>query len=137
MFQAFEARYRMPAVKPAEYGDVTMPSDYCTPSVFQMEYNYGNSFFSFDVGSAHIVFLNPYTTSDPSSAQYNWLVNDLKSVDRAVTPWVISVMHCPWYNSNTAHYGEWQTVTMRQYLEPVFYEYHVNMVFAGVLLILL
>ena len=131
MFQAFEARYRMPAVKPAEYGDVTVPSDYCTPSVFQMEYNYGNSFFSFDMGSVHVIFLNPYTTSDPSSAQYNWLLSDLKAVDRSVTPWVISVMHCPWYNSNEAHYGEWQTVTMRQYMEPVLYENHVNMVFAG------
>ena len=131
MFQAFEARYRMPAVKPAEYGDVTVDSTFCTPSVFQMEYNYGNSFFSFDMGSVHVIFLNPYTTSDPSSAQYQWLLSDLKAVDRSITPWVISVMHCPWYNSNQAHYGEWQTVTMREYMEEVLYENKVNMVFAG------
>ena len=131
MFKAFEARYRMPAIKPAEYGEVTVNSDFCTPSVFQMEYNYGNSFYSFDMGSVHVVFLNPYTTTDPSSAQYNWLVSDLKSVDRSITPWVVSVMHCPWYNSNTAHYGEWQTVTMRENMESIFYEYHVNLVFSG------
>jgi len=131
MFQAFEARYRMPAIKPAEYGDVILDSDFCTPSVFQMEYNYGNSFYSFEVGSSHIIFLNPYTTTDPSSEQYKFLVNDFKTINRSITPWVIIVMHCPFYNSNTAHYGEWQTVTMREYMEPLFYENHVNIIFSG------
>lgn len=108
MFLAFEQRYRMPAVKPAEFGAVTIPAGidstgnpYCASSVFQAEYNYGNSFYSFDVASAHVVFLNPYSTTNETSVQYRWLEHDLQSVDRAVTPWVVAVMHCPWYSSNT------------------------------------
>ena len=112
-YLAFEERYKMPAVKPAEFGSVTIPADhdssgklYCCPSVFQSEYNYGNSFYSFEVASAHVIYLNPYSLTNSSSVQYQWLVTDLASVDRDVTPWVIVVMHCPWYNSNTAHYGK-------------------------------
>jgi hypothetical protein len=135
---AFEHRFKMPAVKPAEFGAVIHPAYYsdnhtpiCTPSVYQREYNYGNSFYSFEVASVHVVFLNPYTSTSATSAQYKWLLDDLSSVDREVTPWLVVVMHCPWYNSNMAHYEEWQTVTMRDAMENLFYEHHVNVVIAG------
>jgi Calcineurin-like phosphoesterase len=139
MFTAFEARYKMPVVKPAEYGRVTYPADistpdspmYCGASVAQMEYNYGNSFFSFDTGMVHLIFLNPYSPSNVTSPQYQFLVSDLQKVNRKVTPWVIVVMHSPWYNSNRVHYLEWQTVDMRQNLEDIFYQYKVNVVFSG------
>lgn len=158
-FLAFEQRYKMPAIKEAEFGDITIAADhdskgnlYCCPSVFQREYNYGNSFYSFEVASAHVIYLNPYSITNSSSVQYQWLVSDLAKVDRDVTPWVIVVMHCPWYNSNSAHYGmcclvfhcvhlltvycgcmigEKQAVLMRDSMEQLFYENHVNIVFAG------
>ena len=41
------------------------------------------------------------------------------------------MMHCPWYNSNTAHYIEFQIVDMRDSMESLFYKYKVNVVFAG------
>lgn len=138
IYLAFEERYKMPAIKPAEYGAITIPpgidsngNPYCCSSVFQSEYNYGNSFYSFDTGSAHVIYLNPYSTTDENSVQYQWLLKDLASVDRSVTPWVIVVMHCPWYNSNTAHSGEKQANLMRDSMEPVFYKNHVNIVFTG------
>lgn len=131
-FTAFEHRYRMPAIKPPEFGAVTIPAPKaCTPSVFQQEYNWGNSFYSFETAGAHIIFLNPYSTTNEGSVQHQWLISDLESVDRNITPWVIVVMHCPWYNSNTAHYNEQQTVLMRNAMEGVFYKYHVNIVFTG------
>ncbi|RYG60608.1 hypothetical protein EON64_19170 [archaeon] len=137
-FLAFEERYKMPAIKPAEIGKITIPPGtdssghpYCASSVFQQDYNYGNSFYSFEAGSAHVIFLNPYSTTDASSVQYNWLVQDLQGVNREVTPWVIVVMHCPWYNSNQAHYGELQAVLMRESMEEVFYKNRVNIVFTG------
>ncbi len=138
-YLAFESRYRMPWVKPVEYGQITIGSTinpvtgmyYCTPSTFQSEYNYGNSFFSFEVGLAHVVFLNPYTTTDINSSQYKWLISDLESINRIKTPWLIVVSHCPWYNSNKAHQNETQTLRMRETFEPIFYKYGVNIVFTG------
>jgi hypothetical protein len=139
LFTAFESRYRMPHIREAVFGEIIVKSTinprtgmpYCTPSIFQMEYNYGNSFFSFDTGIAHIIYLNPYTNSSPTSHQYNWLQNDLKSVNRTITPWLIIVMHCPWYSSNINHYADLQTIQMRESMEDLFYKYNVNIVFNG------
>lgn len=138
MFLAFEERYKMPAIQPAEIGAITIPpgidssgNPYCASSVFQAEYNYGNSFYSFDVGSAHVIFLNPYSVTNETSVQYQWLIKDLASVNRLITPWIIAVMHCPWYNSNVAHYNEEQAILMRNAMEPVLFKYHVNLVFGG------
>lgn len=139
-YLSFEARYNMPQIKVAEFGPITIPPKYhdddqhlpyCCSSVFQSIYNYGNSFYSFETASAHIVFLNPYSTTDHDSEQYKWLISDLKTVDRTITPWIIVVMHCPWYSSNIDHYGEQQTVLMRDYMEDLFYEYHVNIALMG------
>ena len=60
-----------------------------------------------------------------------WLVEDLGRVDRGTTPWVVVMMHGPWYNSNKAHHEEWQTVDMKANMETLLYENGVNMVFSG------
>lgn len=137
-FLAFEERYKMPQIRPAELGNVTIPPatnqegmPYCASSTFQMEYNYGNSFYSFDVASSHVIFVNPYSVSDENSVQYKWVESDLKSVDRKITPWVIIVMHCPWYNSNSAHQAEKQAELMKASMEPLFKKHKVNIVIAG------
>jgi hypothetical protein len=139
LFTAFEYRYRMPYFKPAEFGDVIIKSavnpktgmPYCTPSIFQTEYNFGNSFFSFESGLAHIIYLNPYTNTLPRSQQFDWLHNDFNLINREKTPWVIIVMHCPWYSSNINHYSDQQTIQMRNSMEDLFYKYKVNIVFNG------
>lgn len=138
-FLAFEQRYKMPAVKPVDLGPVLYRDGavdnhglpYCTPSVFLMEYNYGNSFYSFEFGMVHVINLNPYSNCNSTSAQYLWLVEDLSKVDRRITPWIIVMMHGPWYNSNAAHQNEYQTVLMKSSMEALFYKYRVNVVFAG------
>ena len=140
LYLAFEERYKMPAVKPAEYGEITISAKkkddgtpYCCSSVFQSEYNYGNSFYSFESGLAHIIYLNPYSTTDENSGQYKWLVQDLSEVSqrREKTPWIIVVMHCPWYSSNKAHYEEEQTVLMRNSMEKLLHKNRVNLVING------
>lgn len=138
MFLAFEERYKMPAVKPVELGEITIPASidssgkpWCASSVFQAEYNYGNSFFSFEAASAHMIYLNPYSTSNETSVQYQWLEQDLKNIDRSVTPWVFVFMHCPWYNSNTGHHDETQTILMQASMEQLLYENNVNFVVTG------
>ena len=114
----------MPYARQAEFGEVIIKSDinpninmpYCTPSIFQSEYNYGNSFYSFSSGLAHFIYLNPYSNTNMTSTQYKWLYNDLIQIDRNVTPWVIVIMHCPWYSSNIKHYDDEQTILMRGYI---------------------
>ena len=141
LYYAFESRYRMQYNNKAEFGDVTIPSainpstkqPYCTPSIFQSVYNYGNSFYSFNAGPAHIIYLNPYAETDINSVQYKWLENDLGSINnmRKQHPWIIVVMHCPWYNSNYKHYADEQTVLMRESMEPLFFKYNINLVISG------
>lgn len=139
LFLAYESRYKMPAIKPAEYGDIIINSSinphtqqyYCTPSIFLAEYDYGNSFYSFEIGLSHIIYLNPYTRSDKDSKQYKWFLDDVSGIDRDKTPWVIVIMHCPWYNSNKAHQVEIQAVLMRENLEVLFFQYRINIVFTG------
>ena len=46
-----------------------------------------------------------------------------------MTPWLIILMHAPWYNSNTAHYMEGEA--MRIEFETWFLKYKVDVVFAG------
>jgi predicted phosphodiesterase len=140
LYLSYEARYNMPKIKNAELGPITIPPKYhdddlqlpyCCSSEFQSVYNYGNSFYSFETGSAHIIFLNPYSTTDSKSEQYKWLQTDLKTVNRKITPWLIVVMHCPWYTSNLEHNAEKQTILMKQYMESLFYEFKVNIAITG------
>jgi hypothetical protein len=117
-----------------EYNTTDTPA--CTPSVFQSIYNYGNSFYHFQAGLVSVVFLNPYSPSEIGSSQYDYVVDVLggsgvNGIDRKLTPWVVVVMHCPWYNSNMAHSNEKQTVDMKKNLESLFYKYHVNIVISG------
>jgi hypothetical protein len=139
-YLAFEERYKMPQIKPAKFGPITIPPKYndddlklpyCCSSIFQSIYDYGNSFYSFETGPAHIIFVNPYTTTNNTSEQYKWLETDLENVKRNIFPWIIVVTHCPWYSSNVDHYEEVQTVLMRNSMEPLFYKYKVNIVING------
>lgn len=40
-----------------------------------------------NVGVTHNIFLSSYIDYTTGSAQYNWLLNDLQSIDRSKTPW--------------------------------------------------
>ena len=128
----------MPAVHPAQnlVGHETWSpggggSPWCTPSEFQCDYEWGNAFFSFDVGMAHVVSLNCYSRTNTTSVQYLWLESDLAGLNRTLTPWVIVLVHCPFYSTNDHHYHEWQTDDMQDSMEPLFYKYGVNIVIAG------
>ncbi|CAN0095813.1 unnamed protein product, partial [Hapterophycus canaliculatus] len=103
----------------------------CCPSEWSGTYDYGNSFYSFDVGPVHVVVLNPYTATAENSAQYEWLQKDLESTDRTLTPWLLAMMHCPWYNSNLAHQGERQAETAMGAMEPLLYQHKAAITIAG------
>ena len=86
---------------------------------FDFTYEYGASYFSFEVGGVHAVCLNAYVHSEEGSAQYEWLRTDLEAVDRNATPWVLAFTHGPWYNSNGVHQGEVATLAAKAGLEPL------------------
>jgi len=50
-------------------------------------------YYSTDAGLVHWVHITSYTDFWPGSNQYQWLVNDLQSVDRNVTPWCGCMPH--------------------------------------------
>ncbi|CAA0818844.1 Purple acid phosphatase 22 [Striga hermonthica] len=88
-----------------------------------------NLYYSFDVARAHVIMLGSYADFNSDSDQYKWLQADLASIDRAITPWVLVLVHVPWYNSNSAHKGEGEG--MRKAMERMVYDARVDLVFAG------
>ncbi|CAN8268133.1 unnamed protein product [Cochlearia groenlandica] len=88
-----------------------------------------NLYYSFDVAGVHTVMFGSYTPFDPHSDQYKWLKADLRKVNRKTTPWLVVVMHIPWYSTNKAHYGQGEK--SRNVLESLFFRAKVDVVFAG------
>ncbi|KAG0487548.1 hypothetical protein HPP92_009643 [Vanilla planifolia] len=109
-FKAYNARWHMP------FEDSASPS---------------NLFYSFTAagGAAHVLMLGSYTDFSSDSEQYRWLQANLAKVDRSKTPWLLALIHAPWYNSNKAHQGEGED--MRQALEEMLYAARVDAIFAG------
>lgn len=54
---------------------------------------------------------------------------DLLKVDRSITPWVIVVLHAPWYNTNHAHRGDGDD--MKLALEQMLHEARVDILIGG------
>ncbi|KAG7560632.1 Purple acid phosphatase N-terminal [Arabidopsis thaliana x Arabidopsis arenosa] len=109
-FTAYNQRWRMP---------------------FEESGSTSNLYYSFNVYGVHIIMLGSYTDFEPGSEQYQWLENNLKKIDRKTTPWVVAVVHAPWYNSNEAHQGEKESVKMKESMETLLYKARVDLVFAG------
>mmetsp|Transcript_32341 Transcript_32341/g.69713 ORF Transcript_32341/g.69713 Transcript_32341/m.69713 type:complete len:294 (-) Transcript_32341:38-919(-) len=90
-----------------------------------------NMWHSFDIGSAHIIHVSSYHPYAAGTPQYTWLEEDLASVDRAKTPWILVNLHAPWYNSNIAHQGEYQSYEVKKAWQPLLCAAGVNIMFAG------
>lgn len=88
-----------------------------------------NLYYSFNAGGIHFIMLGAYVDYNKTGAQYEWLRNDLKRMDREVTPWLVASWHAPWYNSYASHYQEFEC--MRLEMEDLLYQYGVDIVFNG------
>jgi len=84
--------------------------------------------YSRNYPGVHMVFMSTEHDFNAGSAQYNWLQQDLSSVDRAVTPFVIVYGHSPMYSSNSYHGSE---IELRDSLESLYVEKGVDFVIAG------
>lgn len=109
-FVAYNTRWRMP------YEESGSPS---------------GLYYSFDAagGAVHVVMLGSYAGFNSTSDQHAWLARDLAAVDRRATPWLVVLLHAPWYNTNAAHAGEGEA--MRKAMERLLYDARVDVVFAG------
>ncbi|KAE8076261.1 hypothetical protein FH972_014924 [Carpinus fangiana] len=85
--------------------------------------------YSIKRASAYIIVLSSYSAYGKYTPQYAWLESELPKVNRAETPWLIVLVHSPWYNSNNYHYMEGET--MRVQFESWFVKNKVDVVFAG------
>ncbi|XP_047327789.1 purple acid phosphatase 2-like [Impatiens glandulifera] len=85
--------------------------------------------YSIKRASAYIIVLSSYSAYGKYTPQYKWLEAELPKVNRSETPWLIVLMHSPWYNSYNYHYMEGES--MRVMYEPWFVKYKVDVVFAG------
>ena len=75
-----------------------------------------------------MVFMSTEHDYSAGSAQFSWLEQDLSSVNRDVTPFVIVYGHKPMYSSNSYHGSE---VELRGALEAMYVEQGVDLVIAG------
>ena len=66
-------------------------------------------------------------TDNQAYQQYQWLANDLASVSRTKTPWVIAMSHRPMYSSSTASYE----TEIRSAFQGLMLEYGVDAYLSG------
>ncbi|KAI3894436.1 hypothetical protein MKX03_003841 [Papaver bracteatum] len=90
-----------------------------------------NLYYSFDISGVHVIMLGSYADFETDSDQYKWLQADLAKIDRSRTPWVFVLIHAPWYSTNEAHQGEYESVGMKKAMEELIYKARVDVVFAG------
>ncbi|KAM1184372.1 hypothetical protein ACFX2I_013765 [Malus domestica] len=65
------------------------------------------------------------------NARISGLQANLGKVDKGRTPWIVVLIHAPWYNSNKAHQGESESVDMKEAMEDLLYQASVDVVYAG------
>lgn len=132
IFQSYESRFRMPQVRPAELGTLSVTEDLdMNEPPYPLPYEWGNAYYSFLYGPSKHIVVSAYSSMEPESTQYEWLVKELASVNRTETPWVLVSMHVPFYNTFDAHHRDLQVIAAQEHLEPLFVKYTVNMVFTG------
>jgi hypothetical protein len=86
-------------------------------------------YYGKQVGNMMVVSICSYAGYKPESIQYAWLSSFLNTIDRAITPWVVVMIHAPWYNSNSGHFFEGEL--LRIAFEPLLHTAGVNMVLQG------
>ncbi|CAF3281630.1 unnamed protein product [Rotaria socialis] len=73
----------------------------------------------------HVVYYSTEHDFRRSSPQYKWLEQDLRSIDRIRTPWLIVTSHRPMYSSLIGI--DLIQIMLQLYIEPLLYKYHVDL----------
>jgi len=91
----------------------------------------GNLWWSIDYGPAHFTFMSSEHNWTTGSEQYKWLEQDLASVDRSKTPWIIFSGHRPMYTGLIPGSTMVVAAHLREHLEPLFKKYTVDVALWG------
>ena len=60
---------------------------------------FGANRYSFDYASVHFIMMSTEHNFTQGSPQYEWMEQDLKNVNRSLTPWVVMAGHRAMYTS--------------------------------------
>ncbi|GFY80337.1 FG-GAP repeat-containing protein [Actinidia rufa] len=66
--------------------------------------------YSIKRASTYIIVLSSYSAYGKYTPQYEWLSQEFAKVNRSETPWLIVLLHSPWYDSNNYHYMEGESM---------------------------
>jgi hypothetical protein len=90
-----------------------------------------NLYYSFDTGAVHFVYISTETNFVAGSSQYNFIKQDLESVDRSKTPFVVVQGHRPMYTTSNENRDAPMRNKMLEHLEPLFTKYNVTLALWG------
>ncbi|XP_008661068.1 probable inactive purple acid phosphatase 24 [Zea mays] len=104
---------------------VAYESYFCMPAISK-----DKPWYSIEQGSVHFVVMSTEHKWSEMSEQYKWMNQDLSSVNRSRTPWIIFIGHRPMYSS---HVGIPVNVdlTFVASVEPLLLKHQVDLVFFG------
>jgi acid phosphatase type 7 len=112
------------------FGNLVMPQE---PDTFP---NYGELFFSVDVGPVHVVVIDDLGVAYPDEvykeALTKWLRADLEAANknRSNVPWIVTMHHHSEFSS--ANHGQDKDVLrVRDFFVPLWDEFHVDLNVAG------
>lgn len=83
--------------------------------------------YSFNQGNIHVLMFSTEHDYRPGSAQYKWMANDLSSVDRSRTPWVIVAGHRPPYASRDIPNEFRTSILLRESIEDLLVDNAVDL----------
>jgi len=113
----FSLRFHMP-------GDSSLATGTGSPAT-------RNLYYSHDVGSVHFLYFSTETNFISGSDQYSFIAQDLKSVNRSKTPFIVFLGHRPMYSTDSNLMGAAFTKSLRSHIEPLLVENRVNLVLWG------
>ena len=91
--------------------------------------------YSYNIGLIHFVGMSTEHDYNYGSKQYQFIENDLKTVNREITPWIIFSGHRPVYVNSIecCEFGSDVNVAenLQKHIEPLLHKYRVNLAFSG------
>jgi len=105
-----------------------------TAKRFQMPQSHNSNgvfWYSYDYASVHTTVISSEHDLSTGSPQHTWLEQDLYSVNRTKTPWLIVESHRPFYNGEDYPDQTAVSIGMRYEIENLLKDYRVDLVLAG------
>ena len=91
--------------------------------------NLQKTYYSFDINNVHVTVMDPFIDFKPSSAQYQFIDNDLKTASTNPNiDWIFAVQSTPMYTSPSKHPADF-IITDIYY--PLFDKYDVDLVLSS------